>query len=183
MATPLVRGKQLSNNVTELTAIAPLLPGSAEKLRFILAGIQNRETSPIERIQTIHYARWVLIDNDTRLLFTSNFDGGLEDYLEEFAERDEFALNTVFGFCVGWPGAKPSGAFITYVRDHMVPAAYYYSAYPKYTVKEVKRALHWKQATEKFLQQLAERPAQMPTPRRKDDAAIRDFMEALARPT
>jgi hypothetical protein len=176
----LAGGKQIENNVTELTAIAPLVPGTAKQLRLVLAGVQRRPTSPIERIQTIHYARWVIIDDDTRLLFTSNFDGGLDDYLEEFAERDEVPLNQIFGFCVGWPGAKPSGPFIKYVRDHMIEAAYYYAAYPKYTVKEVKRALHWKQETERFLQELAQRRAEMPNERR---AAIRDFMERLAQPS
>jgi len=195
MANPLAGGKQLANNVTELTAIADLLPGTANQLRLVLAGVQRRPTSPIERIQTIHYARWVIIDQDKRLLFTSNFDGSLDDYLEEFAERDEGPLNAIFGFCVGWPGAKPSGPFIKYVRDHMIEAAYFYAAYPKYTVKEVKRALHWKQETEKFLQELARPPAQtltQPGERRAnnrrardvaDNAAVRDFMEALARPS
>lgn len=155
---PGVKGLQLCNNVTELTAIAPLKPGGAENLRMIFDGRKaaeaKGESSPIEQIESIHYARWVILDGGTRLLFTSNFDGDLEGYLMEFAERDEGPLNLIFGNCVGWPGARPVGPFIQYVRDHMIQAEYYYSAYPRHTVKEIKRALYWKRETEKAISSL-----------------------------
>lgn len=149
------KGLQLANNITELTAIAPLKEGGAEALRALFAERRRDERqglpSPIERIESIHYARWVILDGGTRLLFTSNFDGDLDSYLAEFAERDEGPLNAIFRYCVGWPGARPVDRFIQYVREHMVPAEYYYAAYPQYTVKEVKRALDWKDKTETFI--------------------------------
>ncbi|MDF0644544.1 MAG: hypothetical protein P0111_10965 [Nitrospira sp.] len=205
------KGIQLCNNVTELTAIAPLNPGGAERLRMIFdlrkRAEQAGDSSPIEQIESIHYARWVILDGGTRLLFTSNFDGDLEGYLAEFAERDEGPLNMIFGNCIGWPGARPVGPFIQYVRDHMVPAEYYYSAYPRHTVKEVKRALYWKGRTEhaiaRLLPELADtveaisecckqysqlqQPlgARMITPKSLDDARgkIHAFLTELALPT
>ncbi len=190
-------GIQLANNIMELTAIAPLRPGGADQLRALFADRKRREAkgekSPIEQIQRIHYARWVIIDGGERLLFTSNFDGELGDYLEEFAERDEAPLNAIFGACIGWPGAKPVAGFIKYVRDHQVPATYYYAAYPRYTVKEVKRGLYWKQETEEFLKALAAlREAQASGSAevldlnaflKKMDGAINSFLQALAKPT
>lgn len=146
------KGIQLANNVTELTAIAPLIPGGAEILRQIFYQKRNDgKPGPLDVIETIHYARWVILDGGTRLLFTSNYDGNLEDYLAEFAERDEVPLNTIFSQCVGWPGARPLGPFIEYVKAHMLRAEYYYSAYPRHTVKEIKRALYWKVQTEAFI--------------------------------
>lgn len=191
------KGSQLANNITELTAIAPLIPGGADRLRAVFADRKRQEKqgkpSPIERIETIHYARWVIIDGGERLLFTSNFDGDLEDYLEDFAERDEAPLNAIFGACIGWPGARPVAGFIRYVRDHQVPATYYYAAYPRYTVKEVKRGLYWKQETEEFLKALAAlREAQASGSAeildlnaflKKMDGAINSFLKALAKPT
>lgn len=147
-----IKGLQLANNVTELTAIAPLKPGGAEILRQIFYQKRNDgKPGPLDVIETIHYARWVILDGGTRLLFTSNYDGNLEDYLAEFAERDELPLNAIFSQCVGWPGARPFGPFIEYVKKHMVQAEYYYSAYPRHTVKEIKRALDWKKETEAFI--------------------------------
>lgn len=150
-----ITGIQLANNVTELTAIAPLLPGGAETLRQLFRIKKQEEADgkpgPLNLIETIHYARWVILDGGTRLLFTSNYDGNLEDYLAEFAERDEVPLNAIFSQCVGWPGARPLGPFLEYVKAHMVRAEYYYSAYPRHTVKEIKRALYWKKRTEAFI--------------------------------
>ncbi|HJU05337.1 MAG TPA: hypothetical protein VJ692_09300 [Nitrospiraceae bacterium] len=151
-----ISGIRLNNNISELTAIAPLKPGKAEELRTVLTALQQRPVNPVEQTQMIHYARWVIIDGGTRLLFNSNSDGSLEDYLEEFAERDEVPLNTIFGYCCGWPGAKPVGPFIQYVKDHQVRPACFYAAYPRHTVREVKRALYWKAVTELFLKDLGE---------------------------
>lgn len=168
------KGIQLANNVTELTAIAPLVPGGADRLRAFFTkrrrDDEGGEPSPIEQIETIHYARWVIIDGGTRLLFTSNFDGDIEGYLSEFAERDEGPLNAIFGFCDGWPGARPVASFIEYVRKHMVPAEYYYGAYPKNTVKEIKRALYWYEKTEGFIRGLL--------PKLADLADAKEYLES-----
>ena len=179
-------GKQRGNNVTELTCIAPLKsskagkPSGADTLRAIFAQREEDDRqgkrNPIENIGTIHYARWVIIDKDKRLLFTSNFDGGLNDYLKEFAERDERMLNLIFGCCEGWPGARPAEGFIKYVEEHQVIAAYYYAPYARYTVGEVKRALYWKKTTEDFLKEVG-------TPGFDNDAAIGKLRQVLAKPT
>ena len=182
------KGITLGNNVTELTAIAPLYPGTADRLEKILQ--QRREeienTDPeknlIRRIQTIHYARWVIIDHGTRLLFTSNFDGELEGYLEDFSEFDYEALNGIFGFCVGFPGARPVGPFIDYVRAHQVSATLFYAAYPEYSVKQVMRALEWKKKTEDFLKKLDDKwhPRQN---LKVLDRLTKGFLKDLAKPT
>ena len=182
------QGITLGNNVTELTAIAPLYPGTAGRLKTILKERRKEieETDPkknkIRRIQTIHYARWVIIDQDTQLLFTSNFDGELEDYLEDFSEFDYKALDGIFGFCVGYPGAKPVGPFIEYVRTHQVPATLFYAAYPEYSVKQVIRALEWKKKMDGFLTKLEDK--WLPTHNPKVlDRLTRDFLSELSDPT
>ena len=65
---------------------------------------------------TIHYARWVILDKDRvpgidgpHVLFTSNFDGPLEGYLEDFAAVDEGPLNLVFGHCIGLARGQTRG--------------------------------------------------------------------------
>ena len=182
------KGITLGNNVTELTAIAPLYPGTARRLREILKErrkeIENTdpEENLIRRIQTIHYARWVIIDNDTRLLFTSNFDGDLEGYLEDFSEFDQEALDGIFGFCVGFPGAKPVGPFIEYVKAHQVPATLFYAAYPEYSVKQVMRALEWKKKTDAFLEKLEGKWRSTNNPKVLD-RLTKEFIQDLEKPT
>ena len=38
----------------------------------------------LARVGTIHFARWVVIDQGRRVLFCSNYDGSLESYMDDF---------------------------------------------------------------------------------------------------
>ncbi|MCZ6860457.1 MAG: hypothetical protein O7I42_09305 [Alphaproteobacteria bacterium] len=149
----------LGGNITELTVITPIIEGRSETLRQVLQGIQISPDSPIKKISTIHYARWVIFDNDTRLLFTSNFDGTWKKYLEDFVNLIPDGLDAIWGNCVGYPGATPFEGFAKYVRDHQIKTDLFYAAYPEVTVKGVLKALDWEKKTNDFLDKLAEPPA------------------------
>ena len=98
-----------------------------------------------------HFARWVIIEDvvyqggrqrrdnlkASRLLFTSNFDGPLDAYLE--ALRTELAddADAVWGHCAGYPGRADAPAFAAYFRDHQVESALFFGAYGDQTVAEV----------------------------------------------
>jgi hypothetical protein len=142
--------------VTELTVIAPLKPGGAAKLRAVLDGLQIDPDSPIKQIDTIHFARWVIFDDDTRMLFTSNFDGSWETYLRDFSQKTPQGMDAIFGNCEGYPagGCADFEAFRQYVRDHQVPTDLFYAAYPDSSVRAVKQALAMKALVDKFMQML-----------------------------
>lgn len=92
----------------------------------------------LAEIDTIHFARWVLIDGGTRLYFFSNYDGSAESYQDDFVERVAMGLNLVFSNGFGWPrtryllfgGAADEQAFKAYYRDHQVPTQAWYVAAP-----------------------------------------------------
>ncbi|GGX95540.1 hypothetical protein GCM10007160_23920 [Litchfieldella qijiaojingensis] len=94
----------------------------------------------LAEIDTIHFARWVIIDQGSRVYFFSNFDGSPESYQDDFIERVAFGLNLVFSNGLGWPrtnflvfgGANDEQAFKAYYRDHQIPTAVWYHA-PAYT--------------------------------------------------
>jgi len=142
--------------VTEVTVIAPLKEGGAARLRQVLAGLQTNPDSPIKQLDTIHFARWVIIDNDTRMLFTSNFDGSLGAYLQDFSIKTPQGMDAIFGNCEGYPpgGCADFDAFIAYVRKHQVPTDLFYAAYPESTVKAVKKALEVKALADQLLDKL-----------------------------
>ena len=143
--------------VTELTCITPLKPGAATSLRQVLAALQIRPDSPIKQINTIHFARWVIFDNDQRLLFTSNFDGTWEDYLRDFSVKTPEGMDAIFGHCDGYPagGCKDFEAFKAYVHKYQVPTDLFYAAYPDLTVKAVLEAARVKTLTDDFLRKLS----------------------------
>ena len=60
----------------------------------------------LTRVQTIHFARWVLLDDDRRLLFASNYDGSLESYMDDFINKVAWGINVVFSNGVGFPRAS-----------------------------------------------------------------------------
>jgi hypothetical protein len=88
-------------------------------------------------IPSIHFARWVIVDDGRRLAFFSNFDGSWESYLGEFVDRAANGLTAVWSNCVGFPrtrwlvreGAADEQAFKSYARDRQVVTNVWYSAY------------------------------------------------------
>ena len=141
---------------TALTTITPIIPERVEILKQVLEAVQQNPDSSVAKISTIHYARWVIIDNDTRMLFTSNFDGGFEDYLKDFVRELPEGLDRIWGNCVGYPGTNPFEPFIEYVRAHSYFNNCFYSAYPNLTVKDVLNGQKWRDAGRKLVQPMQE---------------------------
>ena len=54
-------------------------------------------------VKTIHFARWVFIDDKRRVFFASNYDGSLESYMDDFIDKVAWGLNLVFSNGVGYP--------------------------------------------------------------------------------
>jgi hypothetical protein len=142
--------------VTELTLIATLKPGVAAKYKEALAASQASPSPIFSKISTIHFARWVLFDNDTRLIFCSNFDGRLEDYLRDFSVQMPDQMDGAFGVCEGYPakGCRDFEAFQQFVSDRQVPTNLFYAAYPEVSVKNVQRAVAMKKLTDAYVRQL-----------------------------
>jgi hypothetical protein len=101
----------------------------------------------LARVQTIHFARWVFIDDKTRVLFTSNYDGSHQGYMDDFINKVAWGLNLVFSNGVGWPrtrwlilgGARIEQDFKRYQRRHQVPTQVWYKAYPGLSLHDITR--------------------------------------------
>ena len=101
----------------------------------------------LTRVNTIHFARWVFIDNKKRLLFASNYDGSLESYMDDFINKVAWGLNLVFSNGVGYPrtrwlvldGAKDEQKFKNYIRRHEMPTEVWYNGHPGLTAFDLER--------------------------------------------
>jgi hypothetical protein len=88
-------------------------------------------------VKTIHFARWVAIDDRRRLIFASSYDGSLESYMDEFIDKVAWGLNAVFSNGVGYPrtrwlvldGANDERAFKAFLRNRQLATQFWYSAY------------------------------------------------------
>ncbi|MCB5164410.1 hypothetical protein LG634_06120 [Streptomyces bambusae] len=96
-------------------------------------------------VKTIHFARWLFIDDKRRVLFASNYDGSLESYMDDFIDKVAWGLNAVFSNGHGYPrtrwlvrdGARDEQAFKCYLRCHQVPTEVWYSAYDTLTTHNI----------------------------------------------
>jgi len=98
-------------------------------------------------MRTIHAAQWAFVNNDSRLLFLSNYDLSWEAYFDDFIEKAHQGVTAVWGGSVGFPpttmliedGAAYGRAFKRWARHSMSPTRFWVSAYPHLTVDQIER--------------------------------------------
>lgn len=101
----------------------------------------------LTRIKTIHFARWVLLDNNRRVFFASNYDGSAESYMDDFINKVAWGLNLVFSNGVGYPrshwlikgGAENEEVYKRTLRRNQLPSESWYKAYPGLTAVDMDR--------------------------------------------
>jgi hypothetical protein len=109
--------------------------GVLRAVNYATRHIFNRGS--LTRVKTIHFARWVAIDDRRRLIFASSYDGSLESYMDEFIDKVAWGLNAVFSNGAGYPrtrwlvldGANDERAFKAFLRNRQLPTEVWYSAY------------------------------------------------------
>ncbi|SEB10417.1 hypothetical protein [Pedobacter hartonius] len=106
---------------------------------FVMNQVFKLSKGKLSDLDSIHFARWVIIDGGRNILFESNFDGSWENYIDDFADHAVAGMNLVWGNCIGFPisGSSDVESFKRYIRDHQTPAQVYYSAYPDSTVRNI----------------------------------------------
>jgi len=111
----------------------------------------------LARVHTIHSARWVYLDNRTRMFFASNYDGSLDSYMEDFINKVGFGLNLIFSNGVSYPrtrwlllgGAKDEQHFKYTLRRHQLPTEVWYNAHPRLTTTDLHRNSRIREGLEK----------------------------------
>lgn len=149
--------------INPFTAIGQVKPGPFRALTikvvlFLLNWFARHFLKPgnLVGVKTIHFARWVFLDDRRRVLFASNYDGSLESYMDDFIDKLSWGLNLVFSNGIGYPrtrwlikdGCRDELAFKDYLRLHQVPTLVWYPAYGRLTALNVaanerlRRGLH-----------------------------------------
>jgi hypothetical protein len=136
----------------QYTAFGSLKPGRFRRalvsVLLVLVGYFCRHVYTrgfLGRVQTIHFARWVFLDDKSRLVFASSYDGGHEAYMDDFINKVAWGLNLLFSNGIGWPrtdwllarGARREHLFKYFQRRHQVPTQVWYKAYPGLTLTDM----------------------------------------------
>ena len=96
-------------------------------------------------IPTIHFARWVLIDNNKHMMFFSNFDGSWNQYLCDFIDKSGWGLTGIFSNTMNFPktkflftgGAYDEEHFLAWSRGTQILTQVWYSAYHDLSIKNI----------------------------------------------
>lgn len=137
---------------------------------YVARHIYNRGF--LTRIKTIHFARWVFMDNNHRVFFASNYDGSHESYMDDFINKVGWGLNLLFSNGVGYPttrwlikeGAQREFPFKYTQRRHQIPTEVWYKAYPGLTATDLVRNSRIRQGVEI---------------RQSNDAEIREWLSLI----
>jgi hypothetical protein len=147
-----------------LTILSPISPDDSTKhkignhtkaIRRLLLDLPTGSASPLARVDTTHLARWVVVDDvadegypaaedhlkSAYLLFTTNFDGTLDAYLDAMVERIPEVVDGLWKHCVGYPGLQNRDAFKKYMRRCRLKTTFFFPAYPQATLAQVRQAL------------------------------------------
>ncbi len=125
-----------------LASVADVKPGEFRQLLLkgvlkfiqILATVSANQGN-LSGITSIHFARWVVINDGKQLLFLSNYDGSWENYLDDFIDRASAGLTAIWSNTVGFPrteflvngGATDELLFKTLTRQSQEPSLVWYT--------------------------------------------------------
>jgi hypothetical protein len=128
----------------QLTLVTVVKPGHVERVGAVLAAIDSysKRLAPagsLIGISTIHFVKWLVVDDGRRLMMISDYDGSWESYIDEFAEMILSGLDAIWATSYGYPpdGARDLPAFKRFLRNHQVPSEVFFSAYPDDTVLNI----------------------------------------------
>jgi hypothetical protein len=130
---------------SEFSLFFRVKPGEGAALRAALVDLLDapgyRPGDYGMAVSTIHEARFVLFDDDTRLAFITSFDGSWEAYMEDFfTSGPTLALfDAVFRHMEGYDGLPDMAALKAFILGAEERAAAYARNYPG-TVKEIRDA-------------------------------------------
>jgi hypothetical protein len=141
---------------SEFSLFFQVKPGEGESLRAALRDLQDtpgyRPGDYNVAISTIHEARFVLFDDDTRLAFMTSFDGPWDPYMEDFFTSGPTLelFDVIFRHTEGYDGLPDLAAVKAFVRGAQRTAAAYARNYGG-TVKENRKAQRVNAAFEQVL--------------------------------
>jgi hypothetical protein len=139
-----------------LTIVTPLQPDEKKiaeldtLLNEIGDDIDNKQGNhiPFAQLTTTHFLRWVILPGNTngkrryppQLAFESNFDGPVEEHLDELIRVGGPVLARIYSYCVGCPPVVADNpvSFRCFLMRSRVPEAAFYRAYPNHTVQHTR---------------------------------------------
>lgn len=122
-----------------------------QQLHGLLQKIQSApvDHNPIwvalNKLKIVHFARFVFLENNTKLAVITTYDGTFEDYINDFIDAIGDVFNALLAHMADAPPLpvqQNRQTFLDYVKANDLRGIEpFYSAYPKATVLDIQAAL------------------------------------------
>ena len=131
-----------------LTLVMPVRPEARAALRAEVEQLQalppdrNPVITALDAIGTVHFARFVFLDDDERLAVITTYDGDFERYIMDFVDHIGPVFDMLLRHMVDpppLPVQQHPEEFLAYVRRHDLGCVGpFYSAYPTRPVIDIR---------------------------------------------
>lgn len=179
-----------SNNAYGLTTLCPLLADSGRDesplaiIRDRLDQFPTDHLSPMARVPNTYFSRFFVLDDvvyeakpacldrleSNYLVFTSDFHGELEPYLQGMWKEAEPFIRDVWEFAVGFGEVRDAASFARYIKRCQVETTFYFVGSTDESLAEQLKSLYLKQEFSKFAHEHQGFPAA------KLESAFREFV-------
>src|SRR6267142_1058149 len=139
--------------VSELTGVIPFAKGGAKRLRGLLQALEGNFRGG-DAVGTLHDMRFVFLENDTKLLFATAYDGEWDAYIDDFVTKIPTSMDIFFCNLEGWPGIRHPRVK-DWLVEHQITADAWYVANPNLTVAQARRLERVGTAVDEFLDKLS----------------------------
>ena len=114
-------------------------PADYDALVAILPVVKGQVDNGFAQVKTVHFARVVFLDDNTKVAVITEYDGDFDKYVQDFAQTVGPVFDTLFEHTVEAPplpveDPQNQQAFIDFSKKYNITPAYFYSAYPDLTV-------------------------------------------------
>jgi hypothetical protein len=148
---------------TILTFITRVEPGRLHELNRLLneigEDVMHNPHLPFTSLKLLHFASLVLHQDPSYgsyLVFENNFDGPLDDYLEDLYRHAAEALHRIYSCCEDFPASNAAdrAQILSYLRSHVVRPNAYHIGNPGRPVERIRREDNLRDNIEDFLDDL-----------------------------
>ena len=139
--------------VSELTVFLPFVKGGAKRLRAFLQLLEGNFRAA-DAVGTVHDMRFVFVDNDTKLLFATAYDGDFDPYIDDFAAKIPNAMDLWLCNFEGFPGMRNPKAAADWIASHQIAAEAWYVNSPDLTAAETRKLERVGKAVDELLDKI-----------------------------
>ncbi len=157
-----MRSTNVAGRTYALMVLTPIKPGAAGDLRTYLEELGE---SPFARLSRTHFARLMIVPDmpaargasyrdpldGPYLLFTANFDGDVDTWLDELAELLGPEAPEIWGRCIGCPQPASGSALKAYLWRNQLDSGVVFAAYGQASVTQIRGALDKRARLEDFV--------------------------------